>query len=161
MKIKSITLIVLFLISAAFTTQAQPNRKKGGKAPLVKLKTKKVIRRTAIVVNYAHKMVKQNKVYTGNLAKSVRHQRYARFLYRNGKYARAIHHSRRARQLAFLAIQANKGTTQKEWELTKDEAPDDGTVSDAELEKELPGEELKEEDLINALDADVDIAENE
>lgn len=120
----------------------------------------RAIRRTAVVLVYAHKQVKENKVYTGNLARAVRHQRFARFLFHKGKYFRAIHHTRRARQLAFLAINANKGSVNKEWELSKEDnegAPSD----DKELEKELPkdSEGLTDEQLILSELSDIDLAE--
>lgn len=119
----------------------------------------RAIRRTAVVLIYAHKQVKENKVYTGNLARAVRHQRYARFLFHKGKYVRAIHHTRRARQLAFLAINANKGSVNKDWELSKEE--NEGAPADKELEKELPkdSEGLTDEQLILSELSDVDLAE--
>lgn len=119
----------------------------------------RAVRKTAAVIHHAHKQVKQNKVYTGNLARAVRHQRHARFLYRQGKYRRAIHHTRRARQLAFLAISANKGTVQKDWQPAKDESQ--GKVDDKELEKELPkdSEGLTDEQLILQELTDIDLEE--
>ncbi len=120
----------------------------------------RAIRRTAAVLIYAHKQVKENKVYTGNLARAVRHQRYARFLFKQGKYVRAIHHARRARQLGFLAINANKGVVQKDWEPNKDEAGDK-TADDKTLEKELPSEGagLTDEQLIAQELTDIDLEE--
>jgi len=127
--------------------------------PRKRMHAHRAIRKTAVVLVYAHKQVKQNKVYTGNLARSVRHQRYARFLFRKGKYARAIHHTRRARQLAFLAINANKGTINKEWEPAKEDTA--GAPEDKELEKELPkdSENLTDEQLILQELTDVDLEE--
>ena len=92
------------------------------------------------------------------MAKSVRHQRYARFLFRQGKFVRAIHQSRRARQLAFLVIQANKGNVNKEWELTQDEKPA-GSPTDEALEKELPAdaENLTDEKLADSDLKDIDL----
>ena len=75
-----------------------------------KVHARRVIRRTAYVILEAQKKVKENKVYTGNLARAIAHQRYARRLYLQGNYLRAMHQSRRARRLAILAIQANNGT---------------------------------------------------
>lgn len=121
--------------------------------PSQRIAARKCIRRTAVVIVHADKVVKQNKVYTGNLAKAIRHQRYARFLFRQGKFVRAIHQSRRARQLAFLAIQANKGSVNKEWEFTKEENTGQAP-SNEELEKELPAEtaNLNDDSKISAVD---------
>lgn len=130
--------------------------------PGERIAAKKCIRRTTVVMMHAHKLLKEHKVYTGNMVKSVRHQRYARFLFRQGKFLRAIHQSRRARQLAFMVITANKGTSEKGWELSKEENPD-GAPSDAELEKELPAdtESLSDEKLAGGDLKDIDIDEKE
>ena len=108
-------------------------------SPAERIAARKCIKRTTVVLMHAHKKLKEHKVYTGNMAKAVRHQRYARFLFRQGKFLRAIHQSRRARQLAFLVIQANKGTVEKDMELTSEEKPA-GAPTDEELEKELPAD---------------------
>lgn len=131
-------------------------------SPAERIAAKKCIRRTTVVMMHAHKLLKEHKVYTGNMVKSVRHQRYARFLFRQGKFVRAIHQSRRARQLAFLVIQANKGTSEKGWELTAEENPA-GAPSDAELEKELPAdtENLSDEKIAAGDLKDIDVDEKE
>ena len=129
--------------------------------PLLKMKTHRVIRRTAVVIIAAHKKVKEGKVYTGNLARAVAHQKYARKLFRRGMYLRAIHHSRRARLLAILAIQANKGSA--DMAEAKNNAEEDELMknppADAELEAELLKEEpattFKDEDVVNT-EPDVD-----
>jgi hypothetical protein len=152
MKVARFTLLLsallLFLSSLA---HAQPGKKR--------VVAHRAIRKTAAVIIHAHKQVKQNKVYTGNLARAVRHQRYARWLFHQGKYVRAIHHTRRARQLAFLAINANKGSVNKEWEPGKDESQ--GAVDDKELEKELPKdtEGLTDEQLILQELTEIDLEE--
>ncbi len=121
----------------------------------------RAIRRTAVVLVYAHKQVKENKNFTGDLARAVRHQRYARFLFKQGHFARAIHHSRRARLLAFSSINANKGVVQKDWEPNKDEYGNKADAEDSNLEKELPknSEGLTDEQLIMQELTDVDLAE--
>ena len=149
-------LLVIFLIPAfAFALGPKPN----------KISAKKVIRRTAIVILHAHKKVKEGKVYTGNLARAIAHQKFARKLYREGKYARAIHQSRRARRLAILAIKANKGGDIAEMKDSKgEEALGSGSPSDDELDKEvltaMPNEPVKDEDVINS-EPDVDLGDNE
>lgn len=153
MKTLAKTLLLLIACTAFFNTvEAQP---------LLKIKTHRVIRRTAVVILAAHKKVKEGKVYTGNLARAIAHQKYARKLFRRGMYLRAIHHSRRARLLAILAIQANKGSVDmaeaknnvEEDELMKN-PPADAEL-EAELLKEEPGVSLKDEDVVNT-EPDVD-----
>lgn len=130
-----------------------------------KEQAKRVIRRTAGVIFVAHKKVKEGGVYTGNLAKAIAHQKYARRLYRAGKFFRAIHHSRRARQLAVLAIRANKGAESPDMRTSKDEeeimkgAPSDAEL-DTELQKEMPNESMKDEEVINQ-HPDVDLKEDD
>jgi len=117
------------------------------------------IKKTVVVIHAAHKKVKENKVYTGNLARSVAHQRFARKLYLQGHYLRAINHTRRARMLAFLALKANKGEVPKDAEMAQDEVksmPADSSL-DAELLKEMPKETMKDEAVIAQIsDVDVD-----
>jgi hypothetical protein len=137
-----------------------------GAGPGVKREhAKRVIRRTAVVIVIAHKKVKEGKVYTGNLARAVAHQRFARKLYREGKFFRAIHHARRARFLAMLAIKANKGTETAEMKYSKeDEDAMKGGPSDAELDKtldkEMPGGPTKDEEVV-AGEPDVDLKDDE
>jgi hypothetical protein len=133
--------------------------------PLLRMKAHRVIRRTAIVVLVAHKNVKEGKVYTGDLARSIAHQKYARILFRRGMYLRAIHHSRRARLLAVIAIKANKGAEVNEAKMTAEEeelmknSPSDEEL-EKELLKELPNEKMKDEDVIGD-QPDVDLKEKE
>lgn len=131
--------------------------------PAKRIAARKCIRRTTVVMHHAHKKLKENKVYTGHMARSYRHQRYARFLFRQGKFVRSIHHSRRARQLAFMVIKANKGTVEKDWEFTKDENPGGKAISDEALEKELPkdDENLTDESLSKGDLKDIDVEEKD
>lgn len=152
MKLSRFTLLLsAFLLFFSSIALAQPAKKR--------IVAHRAIRKTAVVIVHAHKQVRQNKVYTGNLARAVRHQRHARWLFHHGKYVRAIHHTRRARQLAFLAINANKGSVNKEWEPGKDESQ--GKVDDKDLEKELPKETeaLTDEQLILQELTDIDLEE--
>ncbi len=82
---------------------------------------KMLLNRTNVVVNEARKMVKLNKNYTGDLGKAVKHQKYARQMYLDGKYQQAANHSQRARLLAIDAVKANKGKVEKDWILNKKE----------------------------------------
>lgn len=168
-------LLFLFVLAGtlAFTAaEAQP----GQRGPRAKRQTvrraekvhaRRVIRRTAIVIQHAQKKVKENKVYTGNLARSVAHQRYARKLYLQGRYLRAMHHSRRARQLAILAIKANKGTEtadmtyNKEDEEIMNSEPVSDKELDDELDKEMPNQPTKDEDFVDAVLTEIDISDLE
>lgn len=158
------TIKLLLLLTLAFgSLHLQAQRPPAGPAKVNnKIKAKRCIRRTAAVIVKAHKQVKENKVYTGNLAKAVRHQRYAKHLYKKGNYVRAIHQSRMARRMAFLAIKANKGTVDKKDDFDKeDNVKDDKTPGDEELTKELPPDNVTDEDLINAELSDIDLSDNE
>lgn len=155
MKKLNYLLILLLLPAFAFV--------EGPKAS--KFAAKKVIRRTAMVIIYAHKKVKEGKVYTGNLARAIAHQKFARKLYREGKFHRAVHQARRARQLAVFAIKANKGAEIAEMKFSKEEeGAGKDAPSDTELDKELiaamPGETSKDEDVINS-EPDVDLRNDE
>lgn len=144
---------LLLMIGFSLSSLAQPAQR---------VAARKCIKRTTIVMMHAHQKLKENKVHTGHMAKSVRHQRFARILFKQGKFVRAIHQSRRARQLAFLVIQANKGTVNKEWELTAEETPK-GAPSDADLEKELPAdtEALTDEKLAGTELKDIDLSDKD
>ena len=97
------------------------------------------LNRTNKVIMKAKGSVNVGQVYTGDLVKAVYHQKFARSLYKDGKYTRAIHHSSRSRALAFAAIKANKHEVAKEMELQKDEqalvkGQPDNNFLDAEVE---------------------------
>ena len=150
-------LLLLMLPSFAAFTYSEPSIKKE--------QAKRVIRKTAMIIMVAHRKVKDGKVYTGDLAHAIAHQKFAIKLFRAGDYFRAIHHSRRARFFAVEAIKANKGAEMEEWKLTKEEegytvnGPKDEEL-DKNLLKEMPGEVTKDEDVINIKLA-VDLNENE
>ncbi len=126
-----------------------------------KIHAHRVIRRTAVVIIHAHKKVKETKNYTGDLARAIAHQKFARKLYRRGMYLRAIHHSRLARLYAIKSIKANKGTDPAEASFTPEEeelmksGPSEAELTQ-ELLKEMPGEPTKDEDVVNTA-PDVDL----
>ncbi|GAB4150761.1 MAG: hypothetical protein Fur0041_23230 [Bacteroidia bacterium] len=161
-----ILLFALTLIAAGGSeTKAQPRQPRAAHPKAQKIHARRVIRRTAIVIRRAHELVKENKVYTGNLARSIAHQRLARKLYFRGNYLRAMHQSRRARYFAVLAIQANKGTepSGSAFEKEDQDLMDKNPVSDAELDKELdqemPGYSKKDEDFVNAALTEIDLGD--
>ncbi|MCA6364885.1 MAG: hypothetical protein IM638_17775 [Bacteroidetes bacterium] len=132
-----------------------------------KVHARRVIRRTAAVILVAQKKVKENKVYTGNLARSIAHQRYARRLYLQGRYLRAMHHSRRARQLAILAIKANNGTETADMTYNKEDEeimnaePVSDKELDDELDKDMPNQPTKDEDFVDAVLTEIDVSDLE
>lgn len=171
---KRILLLTIALLTfGAFTTlDAQRGPRARKNHPVAahradKLHAKRVLRRTAIVIRHAQTCLQTNKNYTGDLAKSVAHQRFARKLYFEGKYMRAMHQSRRARQLAMLSIKANKGTepTGAANEKEDEDIMNSETVSDADLDKELdtsmPGYSTKDEDFVNAALEEIDLSDME
>lgn len=158
-QMKTVKRLLMLLMLPAFTAFVPSE-------PMIKKEqARHVIRKTAMIIMVAHKKVKDGKVYTGDLARAIAHQKFAIKLFRAGDYFRAIHHSRRARFLAVEAIKANKGAEMNEWRLSKEEetsvanGPKDEEL-DKNLLKEMPGEATKDEDVIGTQPA-VDLNDNE
>jgi hypothetical protein len=168
---KPVFLLLVFLLGAGFVNDAAAQRGPRQRHQTVraadKMRAKRVIRRTAIVIRHAQNVVRENKNYTGDLARSIAHQRYARKLYFEGKYLRAMHQSRRARQLAVMAIKANKGTepTGSANEQEDEDIMNSDKVTDADLDTELeqnsPGYSQKDEDFVNAALEEIDLSDME
>lgn len=157
--------VLLFLLILPAVMMSNVTTPLAGPAQVKKHQAKRIIRKTAVVILIAHKKVKEGKVYTGNLARAISHQKFAIHLYKTGKYFRAIHHSRRARMLALAAIKANKGGETSDMNYSKeDEALFKAGPNDEELDKDLaaarPTEPTKDEDIIGAEPA-VDLSEKE
>lgn len=166
-----IPVLVLFMLALAAPDMQAQRRGRGNPAAL-RVKSKRVLRRTAVVMLAAHADLKRSKVYTGDFARAVRHQRYAVFLWRRGFYVRSIHHSRRARMLAINVIQANKGTVQpgfkmdnEENSLSKNTPPDsqldNDLKADTEFNKNTPVSGDKDEDFVNIMVDDIDLSDLE
>jgi hypothetical protein len=149
-KIMMLTLIALMIAPAIA-------QKKGPK-PNYKANAKRVIAVTQVVIHKTKKAVKENKVYTGNLAKAIRHQRFARKLFAQGKYIRAMHQSRRARYFAKLAYAANKGADSDDMNFSKedDDLMNTNPVNDTDLDNEMmkddPNGPTKDEDVVGLPD---------
>lgn len=169
---KLILLLLLFLGTGVFQKiEAQRGPRARRHAAAVhqadKMHAKRVIRRSAIVIRHAQVCLQENKNYTGDLARAIAHQRYARKLYFQGNYLRAMHQSRRARQFAMLSIQANKGTepagsaNEKEDEDIMNQQKVSDTDLDAEVEKDSPGYSQKDEDFVNAALEEIDLTDME
>ncbi|MCC7301434.1 MAG: hypothetical protein IT233_02220 [Bacteroidia bacterium] len=163
-------LLLIFLMAAVAVPVAAQKKKvvvvsPGGHPKVEKHHARKVLHRTAVVIFHAHKWVKQGKNYTGDLAKAIAHQRFAKKLYAQGKYHRAIHQSRVARLYAIKAIKANKGTdieeskiTEEEKELFKSGPSDDELIK--EMNAQNPGAKYSDEDnLISEPDIDLNADE--
>lgn len=106
--------------------------------PALKNRSRRFINRTSMVILAAKKDLQQGKIYTGDFSRAVAHQRYARKLFMNGFYQKAIYHSHRARMLAFAVIRTNKGVVKHEWELDKEESVlPANQPGDRELDQEL------------------------
>ncbi len=156
MKTRSVLLVVLSLmLSSALAGPATAG-------PMGKrMAARHMIRRTAAVIRVAHREVREHKVYTGDLARSVAHQKFARRLFADGEYVRAMHQTRRARALAVRAIVANKGAEPPEAALTPEEmsATANGPSEEQltrELKAAMPSEPENDEALVNVnLDFDV------
>src|SRR6186713_2964547 len=126
---RSILCILLFLLVVSGITSA---------SPLVdKVQAKNIIIRTNRVIGHAQMSVKRGGIYSGDLSKSVIHERTAKKLYQEGNYQRAIHHARLARVLANQAIKSNKVKLPMDAVFTPAENQLFGEVpSDEELSKE-------------------------
>lgn len=161
MKAKTFRYTLLFtlslLLSGAFSElTAQPR---------LRFKAHKVIRKTAVVIHVAQKQLKIHKHFTGNFARAVAHQRFAKRQYMLGNFRRAIHHSKRARMLALTVIGDNKGTPKKEWEFSAEEnlpaAKDNPTDEqlDSDLMNDNPGITFSDEELMDKVLDDIDVEE--
>lgn len=67
-----------------------------------------ILKRTTQVLVTAQRAVKNQKNYTGNLFKAYQHQKYARYLFANGDYDRAVNQSLRAREFAYQSMKDNR-----------------------------------------------------
>jgi hypothetical protein len=153
--LRKLSIALVVIMAAAVMLDAAPRKGR----EVRKDQARAAIKKTAVVIIAAHNKVKENKVYTGNLARSVAHQRFAKKLFVQGHYLRALHQTRRARVLAFIALKANKGAPSKDAEIAaadmKEMPPD--TELDAELQKEMPGEPDKDEVIVAGQISGIDI----
>lgn len=119
--------------------------------------------RTNGAIDKAYQSVQKNKVYSGNLAKAVQHQKLAKkYLKENNNY-RALHHSRVARSQAFMAIRVNKEFTENKWDYTQKEQEMFGSgipndELEAEVTKTYSANDLKDENISNEDLKDIEVA---
>jgi len=154
---KMIRLLTMMFLLVAVMAPSQVQAQ-----PAYRLRARRVIHRTAVVLTAARNELKKGQNYTGDFSRAVAHQRYARVLFLKGNYQRAILHSRRARMLAFASIKANKGELKKEWEFNKEEAAEGNNIpTDDQLDKELtamnPGLKFDDRAAAQAELKDVDV----
>jgi hypothetical protein len=79
------------------------------------------LRTTGFAVHAAHKLTIANGILTGDLSKSIVHQKHAIQVYKDGNTDLALQHSLRSRNLAFSVIVANGGSIHPSFELTDEE----------------------------------------
>jgi hypothetical protein len=118
----------------------------------------KVLNRTANVLMTAQKTVKRHKVYTGDLAKAYDHQRFAKELFAAKDFDRCVRQSIRARQLAYMAIRANKGKISED--MDRDEKRFSKDMKAEEMDKDIDvkyrSNASKDDDVVNLkIDADI------
>ncbi len=152
---KNSTKLVSFFIVALMictTSFAQAPKKVHPKHQAVVQKDVRTVSRNKLkrnveILKHAKKQVQANKNYTGDFSRAVKHQKFAYRLHNQGKFKQSIHHSHMAKKFAVKAIKANKGDVNKEWSASKDDMK--GAPTEAELEQELPAEELSDEEALN------------
>jgi len=116
MKIYVTVILAITAILAGVTANADKTR--FGSTP-EQNNTALFINESNQVLYTALKAFRKNNVKTnGKLAKAIDHQKYARKMYYNKKYKKAILHSWKARRLAFIVIKANNGIIKPDWLVT-------------------------------------------
>jgi hypothetical protein len=135
---------------AAKRVETQLKKKPG--IELVKRRTsRRILFRSRLVIIHAQKTAKEGKEYKG-LGNCLRHQRIARRLHFRRRYLLSTLHSLRARKLAVLIINNNKGTLIKETNLTREEE---------RLLKNSPGDEALDKELDEKYKNDVPPVDDE
>lgn len=144
-------LSALLLLFVAAPTAAHAQRPgvgvRNNRTPTLRDDSRQALRRTHRVLVLAQNAVKQNKNYTGHLARAIRQQRYAVALHTQGRYRAAIHHTRYARRLARLAIENNRGQMPAGFDAENktDASYDSDAPSDAQMDGAIPADTLTDE----------------
>jgi hypothetical protein len=89
----------------------------------IKQDARNFLNRSNGIIMKAKGAVEVGQVYTGDVVKAVHQQKFARELFKEGKFNKAIFHSYRARQLSFAAIKANKAKVTDDMQVTPGEKP--------------------------------------
>jgi len=114
-------LLVLGSTDVLAANRVETQLKKRPEVELVKRRTsRRILIRTRLVIIHAQKTAKEGKEYKG-LGNCLRHQRIARRLHIRRRYVLSALHSLRARKLAVIIINNNKGALIKETSLTREE----------------------------------------
>jgi hypothetical protein len=147
----TILLLSLVLLSAAMMPVLAAR-------PVERIHARHVVNRTALVIIAAQKAARTGHEYLG-LGRSVAHQRFARQLFREGFYFRAIIHSLRARTLAVNVIRRNKAELIKEATLDKIESSyAQKSPPDQELDQQVEKDTEKDDSAVDInIDVDIDI----
>lgn len=111
---KPLLLVLTVLWSTLFLTSQSPIQ-----ADVTR--TRNVILKTNRLIGLTHMAVKNGKVYTGKLGKSVQFERFAKKLYLAKEYKKAAQYSIRAREFAIEALTANKAKPTSDGTITEDE----------------------------------------
>jgi hypothetical protein len=119
----------------------------------------KCLHRTALAIFEARREVSSGKVDSVDLARAIMHQRFAKKLFLDGKFIHSIHHSLRARRLAFTVISANKGIVKEEWKADLTEGwYQKSSATDDDLDKEVPDYgKQKDIDILSSDIKDIDV----
>lgn len=162
MKQRTLLLVMLligcFTLGTGITNEASAQRQiQVGKQ--LKDHSRKMIKRTFIVLNKARFAVKKDQNYTGDLARAKAHQRFAIKMHHEGKLPMALYHTHRARVLSKKAIEANNGAVPPEADFTQEELNNLGNLPpDEELDARLPVQEFNDQQALKeewgALDLD-------
>lgn len=132
---KTITLILALIFVHNFTiAQVTPAKITNEKYTVLS-----TIENTNTAIFYAYDQMQTTKVYTGSLAKAIKHQQIAKAFFADNNYFRAIHHTRIARAYTIKAIRLNKGSFDAKWNGYSDEEQKlfgEG-INDTELNEEL------------------------
>ena len=177
LKVLSLAVVLSGVFFSTDASAQQPRKKRAVKRAVVanrvahrravtRERSRRYLRRTNLAVLSAQRHVKRGKNYTGDFARSVRNQRYARRLFRRGMYRKAVFYSRRSRLFAYAAIRANKGKVGADIADEKgDEELYDGIPADTELDIELDKEMGKatstDEQLLNSDLGDIKLNEED
>jgi hypothetical protein len=128
----------------------------------LKAPTAKFLIKTSKAIQAAYTQLQSSKIFTGDLARAVAHQRHALELFKAGLFQRAAYHSKMARQFAVRSLQANKASATN-FDVAQDEKSlfTNGStlLNDSELENELKkkmaGKAFSDQEFINGNITDI------
>jgi len=92
-----------------------------GHTQVTQAKAKVVIMKTNRAIGVAHRTVMTTKKFTGKLAQSVRHARFAKKMYEKADFDKSAQHSLYARKLAAEVMKENNAKTGSDYLFSTDE----------------------------------------